>query len=89
MPVFLKPKLDEGGSSGAHNQRCFVLGQFLRFPIVCGAVDVDKVCENGMNYKALTHSRIEVAFMTYSDVRATVFTVLAMARHLEKGLLHA
>lgn len=87
--LFYKSKDDIGASTGAYNQFCCVMGQYLRFAVVCGCTDVETVCESGMLYAAVTHKDIVVAYLTYFDVRATVSTVLTKALHLKKALFYA
>lgn len=84
--MFYKSKSDVGGSAGAYSQFCCVVGQYLRFAVVCGAVDLGTVCDCGMTFEAVTNSDILVAFLNYFDVRATVSTVLTKALHLKKVL---
>lgn len=87
--MFYKSKDDVGGSSRAYGQFCCVVGQYLRFAVVCGVADVETVCEAGMTFEAVTHSNVAVTFLTYFDVRATVSTVLTKALHLKKALFYA
>lgn len=87
--MFYESKNDVGASSGAFDQFCCVIGQYLRFAVVCGVADVNKLSDTGMTFAAITHLTAVVAFLTYFDVRGTVSTVLTKALHLKKAFFYA
>jgi hypothetical protein len=66
-----------------------VVGQFIRFAVVCGDIRGKDVCEAGSVFIAITNLKIVKVFISYFQLRCASSTVLSKAFNLKTLASHA
>jgi hypothetical protein len=66
-----------------------VVGQFIRFAVVCGDIRAKEVCEAGSVFIAITNLKTVKVFISYFQLRCASSTVLNKAFNLKTLASHA
>jgi hypothetical protein len=87
--ICFEAKFVRGQPITTFHQLRAVVGQFIRFAVVCGDVRAHDVCEAGSVFIAITNLKTVKVFISYFQLRCASSTVLNKAFNLKTLASHA